>query len=404
MIARIAAVAFLLGVVWHEACAAEEYPVGDRHTMWSDAATYGIGSYRHMADIYFSRPVRASGEPSVLPRGKLIRDIAYRYGGGTRSLDDYFERARTTGFIVLKDGEIVYERYLLGADERSLFTSFSMAKSVVSTLVGFAIGDGLIESVDDPISKYVPELGGSGYDGVPIKAVLQMSSGVDFTDDYDSYASQSNLMWDEAVGLNRAPLTGFVREVESARPAFQQFNYTGLDTQALAWLIKKVTGTTLSDYLSAKIWRPLGMEADASWNTDANTPDANEVAFCCLNATLRDYARFGRFIADNGAWNDKQLLPSGWVGEATYPDRPQVDFGQLHQGWAVGYQYQWWVLPRGEAMIGGFEAQGIYGQFLYVKPQEDLVIVTTSAWPESWDDLLEDELHYIFDAFRAELN
>jgi hypothetical protein len=137
--------------------AGEDYPVGDRTTMWTDTVTYGVGSYRHMADIYFSHPVRASGTPSELPRARQVGDVSWRYDGTKRSLDDYFERARTTGFIVLKDGEIVYERYLQGADERSLFTSFSMAKSFVSTLVGFAIGDGLIKSVDDPISKYVPE-------------------------------------------------------------------------------------------------------------------------------------------------------------------------------------------------------------------------------------------------------
>lgn len=403
MIVRIAAAVCLLSVFCSTACQAEEYPVGDRHTMWSDVATYGIGSYRHMSEIYYSRPVLASGKPSILPRGKQIRDITYWYGGAKRDLDDYFERARTTGFLVLKDGKIVCERYLLGADEHSLFTSFSMAKSVVSTLVGFAIGDGLIKSVDDPISKYVPELTGSGYDGVPIKAVLQMSSGIDFIDDYDSDTSQSSLMWDKTVGFNRAPLTDFVRKAARARPPFQQFNYTGLDTQALAWLIAKTTGKTLSEYLSAKMWQPLGMESDANWITDGKGPDANEVAYCCLNATLRDYARFGQFILDNGTWNHRQLLPNGWVHEATYPDRPQVDFGHLHAGWSAGYQYQWWVLPRGEAMIGGFEAQGVHGQFIYVKPEEHLVIVTTSAWLDNWNDMLEDEFYYIVDAFRAKL-
>ncbi len=179
-----------------QARAGDAYPIGGRTSLWQEA--YVIGSYRHLGEIYYSRPVSRRAGAGELPRGEPIDVSTYDLRGTPRSLEDYFERARTTGFIVLKNGEIVFERYRLGADERSLFTSMSVAKSLVSTLVGFAIADGLIGSVDDPISDYLPELAGSGYDGVPIKAVLQMSSGVDFVEEYDSARSDSSQMWNRA--------------------------------------------------------------------------------------------------------------------------------------------------------------------------------------------------------------
>jgi CubicO group peptidase (beta-lactamase class C family) len=172
----------------------------------------------------------------------------------------------------------------------------------------------------------------------------------------------------------------------------------------LGWLVSTVTKKSLAAYLSEKVWAPLGMEADANWNLDGQGSDAHEIAFCCLNATLRDYARFGQFLLNNGFWNGKQLLPAGWVSEATHPDRPQVMPGKLHEGWTLGYQYQWWVFPDGPDSLGGFTAQGINGQFLYVNPEEKLVIVATNVWHDFWDDDLEVELYDIFAAFKAKLH
>jgi CubicO group peptidase (beta-lactamase class C family) len=220
----------------------------------------------------------------------MIENLTYRHGDKEIALEDYFTRARTTGLIVLNDGKIVYERYLLGADAQSLLTSWSMSKSFTSTLVGFAIGDGLITSVDDPIDKYVPGLTGSGFEGVPIKAVLQMSSGVDFVEDYDRAESDSNILWASTIAYNTRPVTDFLAKAKHGKPPFEAFNYSGLDTLALGWLVSSVTGKPLADYLSEKVWVPLGMETDASWNLDGKETDAHEIAFCCLNATLRDYA------------------------------------------------------------------------------------------------------------------
>ena len=302
-------------------------------------------SYRHFGEIYPSRSVPASGEVSALTQGEQITDFEYTLRGMARSMDDYFKRARTTGLIVLKDGKIVYEHYGFGADEHSLLTSQSVAKSITSTLVGFAIGDGLIRSVDDPISDYLPELTGSGYEGVPIKAVLQMSSGVDYTEDYDTGSmSNSERMWNEALIYNKKPLTEFVRTIKRSREPFARFNYAGIEPQALGWLVSRVTGRTLSDYLSEKIWKPLGMEANANWATDGR----GRMQMKPPSAASTRSARLCALWPADGAGRRVQgqrLLPEGWVAEATQSDMPQVQPGKLYDGYEMGYQYQWWTFP-----------------------------------------------------------
>jgi CubicO group peptidase (beta-lactamase class C family) len=389
----------LAALIPSSARAEGDYPTGDRMTMWDDP--YIVGSYRHFGEIYPSRPVPAADESSELPWGLKITGFEYNLRGTPRTMDEYFKRARTTGLIVLKDGKIVYEHYGFGADEQALLTSQSVAKSITSTLVGFAIGDGLIRSVDDPISDYLPELKGSGYEGVPIKAVLQMSSGVDYTEDYDTGSmSDSERMWNEALIFNKKPLTDFVRNIKRSREPFKRFNYAGIESQALGWLVSRVTGKTLSDYLSEKMWKPLGMEANANWATDGRGPDANETGFCCINATLRDYARFGLLMAQDGVWQGRRLLPEGWVAEATRSDMPQVQPGKLYDGYDMGYQYQWWTFPGEDH---AFTAEGINGQFIYVNPAQKVVIVVANVWKDWWSEDLEDHTHAIFESFVERL-
>jgi CubicO group peptidase (beta-lactamase class C family) len=397
-VARSGGVAVALGlalVLAVQPLAADEYPLCDRSMTLPWPPSCIVGSYRHYGDIFESRPVHKQGEPSALSNGEPVTDVSYDVRNSTYKLDDYFSRSHTAGIIVLKNGRIVFERYLLGADEHSLFNSQSIGKSFTSTLVGFAIGDGLIRSVDDPISDYVPELKGSGYEGVPIKAVLQMSSGVDWDDDSDLLR-----MSNESMRLNTTPTIEFARNVKRSGNPFDKFNYAGVNAVALGWMVSRVSGKTLSDYLSEKLWRPLGMESDASWVTDGKGPTANEIANGGLNVTLRDYARFGLFMSHNGVWQGKQLLPPSWVAEATRPDRPQVAFGKLYSGYKLGYQYQWWAFPGPDH---AFEGKGTRGQFLYVNPAEDLVIVVTSAWPTYWDDTLEEHTYAVFAAFSAAL-
>lgn len=374
----------------------EQYPVGTGDSMWSDP--YMIGSYRHWDEIYPVRTIAHGGEVSELEYGTLIEELTYTRGDKQRSLDDYFEMSRATGLIVIKDDEVVFERYALGADETSLFTSMSVAKSIVSTLVGFAIDDGLIESIDDPIDKYVPGLKGSGYEGVPIKAVLQMSSGISFTEEYDSAASDSTQLWIETVLYRTKRLDDYVAELTRFQEPFVDFNYKGVDTAALGWLVASVTGKNLSEYAAEKIWGPLGMEADANWGVDGRGDDAVEIAFCCVNATLRDYARFGLFMLHRGEWNDEQLLSEDWIDAATVPDGDQVETGKLYPGYPLGYGFQWWTFPDHG---GAFSAIGVNGQFIYVIPEKNMVIAANHVWKNFWDSKLEKEFYALIAGFVA---
>ncbi len=375
---------------------AEEFPVGDKGSMWADP--YLVGSYRHMGDIYASRRVPRAGPVSELPAGEPLTIESFPVGGVAMNLEDYVARARTTGLIALKDGKVVLERYWHGADATSRFASWSMAKSFVSTLVGFAIGDGLIKNVEDPVTDYLPELRGSGYDGVPIKAILQMSSGVAFNEDYDDSASDALIMWNAVLQYNKRSLSDFAVKSRRALEPYTKFNYKGLDTVVLGMLVERVTGKNLATDLAEKVWGPLGMEGDATWLLEDRSDRALEAPFCCLNARLRDYARFGQFMLQGGAWNGKPLLPASWVAEATQPDRSQVAFGALYPGSSLGYQYQWWVLQGPDR---AFTAEGINGQFIYVNPAKQLVIVMTSVWPRFWDNRLAKESFALFDAIGA---
>ena len=373
-----------------------QYPVGTGESMWLDP--YMIGSYRHWDEIYPVRTIARGGEVSELEYGAPIEALTYTRGDKERTLDEYFEMSRATGLIVIKDDEVVYERYALGADENSHFTSMSVAKSIVSTLVGFAIDDGLIESVDDPIDKYTPDLKGTGYEGVPIKAILQMSSGIRFTEDYVSTTSDSYKIWVETVAYRTKRLDDYVAEMERSQSPYLDFNYKGVDTAALGWLVSSVTGKNLSDYASEKIWGPLGMEADANWGLDGRGDDATEIAFCCVNATLRDYARFGLFMLHRGAWNGEQLLSEDWVDSATVPDGDQVDFGKLYPGYPLGYGFQWWAFDKYD---GAYSAIGVNGQFIYVIPGKNMVIAANHVWKEFWNDYLEKEFYAMVAGFVA---
>lgn len=378
------------------------YPIGDRDSMWS--AQYLTGSLRHMGEIYLSEPVHKGDKVSDLPRGEELAGIGYQQYGGDYTIEDYFKLSHTSGIVVLKDGVIRYERYLQGADEHSVFASNSIAKSLTSTLFAFALGDGLIGSVDEPVTKYLPELNGSGFDNVPIKAVLQMSSGVAWKEEYGGSVGDFSYMWQGAVRDNRRPVTDFVTDLKRGHEPFADFNYSGADTIVLGWLVTRVTGRSLMDYLGEKMWRPLGMEADANWVVDGKENAAGEgpsaIAFCCFSATLRDYARFGLLMEQDGIWQGKRVLPEGWVAAATRPDMPQVQPGKLYPGYDLGYQYQWWTFPGDDHAFTGL---GVNGQFLYVNPAENLVIAVASAWPHFWIDKCEMHTYALFDAIKAKL-
>lgn len=375
-------------------------PIGTRENYF--LAPYRNGSFRHLDLIFPYHEVRRGGAISELPRAdRQLGKVIYQWKGSAHTLDELLKQTKTTGFLVIKDGKIVQERYFGGANEASTFTSMSVAKSFTSTLVGLALADGKIKSLDDPIMDYIPELKGSGYEGSSIRTILEMSSGVKFTERYVmGHFSDMDLMFEHGMIDESVPLNDYLKGLIRVLPPGAKFAYKGADTQALGWLVRNATGKSLADYLSEKLWQPMGMERDAFWSTDASGATAMEAAFSCLNASLRDYGRFGQMMLNRGKWNGRQIVPAEWIERATTPDGPQVQPGKLIKGDPLGYGYQWWTFPED----GAYSAEGIYFQFIYVNPADGVVIVKTSAFDRPWDADFEAQTYAAFDAIGDVLN
>jgi CubicO group peptidase (beta-lactamase class C family) len=295
-------------------------------------------------------------------------------------MPDLLDRTFTTGILVVKNDAIVYEQYFLGNSASARNTSWSIAKSFISALVGIAIAEGKINSVNDPITKYVPELINSGYNNVPIKHILQMSSGVRFDEGYSNPTSDINELLPKLF-LYARPMDRAIFDFPSDKASGKDLNYMSLDSHVLGLLLRRVTGRNIADYFQEKLWQPIGAESDASWLTDLY---GTEVTFCGLNATLRDYAKFGLLYLHEGNLNGKQIIPQSWIKESVLPDRPDLQAGatDFNEYAGFGYQYQWWIPPHPNT-DGEFVALGHRGQFLYINPKHQVVIVKTSAAEES---------------------
>ena len=343
-----------------------------------------IRNFRRMQEVFPSRKLPRSPAPFRFARRLQDLAVTYRYGGKESRLDDFLQRTTTLGLLVLKDDRIAYERYFFGASEESRFTSWSVAKSFVSALVGIAIDDGLIAGVEQPIVDSVPELKASGYQRATIKDVLQMSSGVDFNEDYDNVLSDISRMYLMSF-LVGSRINAYPAGVGSKRAPGEAFDYVSVNTQALGMLLARVTGKPLAAYLEEKLWAPLGMEGDAYWLTDRSGAQGMEYAFCCLNVTLRDYAKFGRLFLRGGDWNGQRIVSEKWVRESVVPDKFYLKLTGAYRpewarpDWDIGYQYQWWV-PAGDD--GEFIGIGVWGQYLYVNPRANVVIVKASVDPD----------------------
>lgn len=277
--------------------------------------------------------------------------------GDQASFEKYLIDNHTVAFLIIKSDTILYEKYFDKYTEESIVASFSMAKSVTSILIGCAIDDGLIKSVDEPITNYIPELKKEGFDKVTIKHVLQMTSGLGFNESY------VNPFGDAAAFYYGRKLRKQISKMELKYEPGKQFDYVSGNTQLLGLILERALKTkTVTEYLQEKLWKPLGMEYDASWSLDKKK-DGLEKTFCCLNARARDFAKIGRLYLNKGNWNGKQIVSQKWVEESTHAD--------TSDGGATFYKYQWW-LPTN---TGDFMAEGILGQFIYVNPAKDVIIV-----------------------------
>jgi CubicO group peptidase (beta-lactamase class C family) len=368
IVASAAAVLALLAVIWYAPAAWRLYRVV--HLYDEDRIAH---NFLHMEDLFPVRVVRADAEPSRLRRGAMELPEFFELGGERHGTAEYLDYSRTTGMVVLRGDEILYEGYWLGHDESGRHISWSVAKSFVSALVGIALEEGRFASVEDPITRYLPQLARSGYDGVRIKDILQMSSGVGFNEDYADYDSDIN-RFGRTIALG-TPMADFVVTLKRQRAPGTYQHYVSIDTQVLGMLLRQVTGQSLADYLQSRLWQPLGMERDAYWLIDST---GMEVALGGLNASLRDYARFGLLYLDGGRRLGTQIVPAQWIADSTRPDAahlmPGANNPASSSSW--GYGYQWWIPDPDQ---GDFLAAGIYNQYIYVNPAARVVIAKNSA-------------------------
>lgn len=347
--------------------------------------------YPHMETLRPSRLVKRGATVTPLPAAAKPLDVTFKVGDQSWTVDDYMTRNRTAGLLVMKDGQVVLERYGLGQTPDMRWTSFSVAKSFSSTLVGAAIKDGRIRSLEEPITTYLPGLKNSGYDGVTIRQVLNMTSGVRWNEDYaDPHSDVARFGNEPSVNGSDPVVTYMARLPREAAPGTKWVYKTG-ETNLVGSLIRAATGKTLSDYLSEKVWQPLGMEGDAYWMIDSS---GGEIAGCCLSATLRDYGRFAQFFLRGARLpNGESLVPDGWVEQAT-ATTPEASEGMQGRG---GYGLQWWT-TRGKA----YRAAGIFGQGMWIDPELQLVVVTQSAWPGATDPQSGRVRQALIDAISAQ--
>jgi CubicO group peptidase (beta-lactamase class C family) len=345
--------------------------------------------YRSIETVFKVNTIKRGKTVHPLPRAAKQIAPTWTYDGKPWTVDRYMAAYKVSGLLVIKDGKVVMERYGLGRKPTDRWTSFSVAKSVTSTLVGAAIQDGKL-SLDAPVTRYFPELKGSAYDGATVQNLITMSSGVKWNEDYADPNSDVARSGGQATqtepGIN--PIVSYLKKLPRAHEPGTTFNYNTGETDLVGMLVARAVGKPLSTYASEKIWKPYGMGQDAIWMVD---PGGMERGGCCISMTLRDYGRVGQFILDGGVANGKRILPRGWVADAT---RSHITSEELKPG---GYGYFWWIRGPQE-----YDALGIYGQSITTLPKDRVIVVVNSAWPKATGkELSAARAAFIAAAFKA---
>jgi CubicO group peptidase (beta-lactamase class C family) len=332
-------------------------------------------SFSRIKDLLPTRAMAPSSKPSAWPQGDAITlPATYSFDGESRSTERFLEDTDTWALLVLIDGVVRYERYPLTGGSGVQWLSMSVAKSFTSALVGIALEEGHIASIDDAISDYVPVRAGSAYEGVSIRNMLQMSSGARWDESYSDPESDSSRLAAVLAGLGT--FDDFVATAVGQSEPGTVCRYSSSDTQALGALLARATGRPLSEYMQEKLCEPLGVESPAYWVVDSA---GTETAFAGLNMTARDFARLGELYRNGGLWQGKQIVPAQWVRDSVTVAAPHLEAGRPWVGphtIDLGYGYQWW-LPDGDR--GDFTAIGAYNQFVFVDPASGTTIVKLSA-------------------------
>ncbi|MEM7328230.1 MAG: serine hydrolase [Pseudomonadota bacterium] len=327
--------------------------------------------------LFWSQSQRDAGfrmldEVSFIVKARKIEtsDRVREFGDGPAldlglDVDAYMKAQRHASLVIVHNGNIRLEEYGLGFRETGRWTSFSVAKSLTSTLVGAALKDGHIESLDDPVSKYIRGLENSAYDDVTIEQLLTMSSGVAWDETYTDPNSDVALFNEHVAEDGGSNLVSYMSQLPRAHPAGEVWNYSTGETNLIGVLVREATGQDLADYLSEKIWKPYGMQQDASWLLN---DDGTEISGCCIQAATRDFARFGQFILEGAMIDGEPIVPDDWIASAT-----TKRIGYDNPG--HGYGFQWWTYDH-----GAYAARGIFGQGIYIDPARNLIIASNSSW------------------------
>ncbi|WP_110707918.1 serine hydrolase [Salinicola sp. CR57] len=373
-------------------------PIGDIEQAYSGRLTpdLAVNTFRNIDRLFPSRIIAAGASPRPLGQAPTCLDgVVASVNGEAYDLYDYLALNSVTGLLVLRHGDIVHETYQRGNHRDTRWMSMSVAKSVCSTLAGMAIRDGLIrEGLAAQVTDYVPALAGSAYQGVSLRDLLMMASGVAWNETYIDPRSDRRALLRAQIAQRPGGAMKVMAALPRAAKPGTRHNYSTGETQILAELVRRAVGRPLAEYLALKLWQPYGMESDASWWLES--ADGVEIGGSGIAATLRDYARLGQFMLDGGRVEGRSLLPDGWIDAATRPTT-------LAGGDWLEYGYMWWTAwTPSSRRDRAFAAKGIHGQFIYVNPTRDIVIAQNAAAPKPLGRLVIDPMVFC-DAVAAHL-
>ena len=346
-------------------------------------------TFHNIDEIFETRKISTGRPVWDIPIKPAPLDFSYEYNGMTIPAKDFPGRTYTNAILIIKDDTIVFERYFNQTNEDTHFISMSVAKSITSILAGMAISDGAISSVNDPIVKYIPELKESCYADVTIRQALMMRSGCNWDERYDfNKATPMSELHNGAIVENRIRFTSPALSLKGIHPPGKQFNYSTVETGVLGWVIERAVGRPIEDYMAERWWQKAGMQSYAFWIADGKPGAGRVVNGMGFNAVPRDYARIGLMMLHNGEANGKQILPHAWISESTIPDKSNEPIGP---GLSLGYQYQWWTLTDSDAYI----AIGLQGQYIYVDPASNTVVVKLSYFPPGEEEAENETLAFM---------
>ncbi|QEG37142.1 serine hydrolase domain-containing protein [Bythopirellula goksoeyrii] len=345
-----------------------------------------VNTFRNIDRLFHTRTVPRSVEPMPLPPAEIpLVNVSFHDGDKRYDLIDYLYVNKISALLVLKEGRVKLELYRFGNSPQTRWMSMSVAKSITSTLIGAALKEGFIESLSDDVTEYVPALAGSAYDGVSIRDVLMMASGVGWSEEYTDSASDRRRLLEAQISQEPGGALAVMKSLSRVAEPGTLNNYNTGETQVVGEVLRGAIDRPLATYLSERIWSKFGMESDANWWLESE--DGIEIGGSGFSATLRDYGRFGLFLLNGGIADGETILPAGWIHEATTPK-------VLKGGTPLEYGYLWWTgTTPSSREDGAYMAMGIHGQTLYVNPVAKVVVVAWGARPEPMaEDIIDDWL------------